>query len=202
MWMAAAMALFGCGCSGAQESDIGSSDLPDCEWCGATEAPPGIGPSASLAGPDEPGEPLLVTGTVYRPDAVTPASGVVIYAYQTDAEGRYSTRGDETGNGRRHGALRGWVRTNASGSYEFRTIRPAPYPSRSEPAHIHMTVLPPGGEEYWIDSVMFADDPLLTDRIRARLESRGGTGVVDLERDAGGVLNAHRDIILMAGLGR
>ena len=35
----------------------------------------------------EPGEPLIVAGRVSAPDGPTPAEGVTIYAYNTDAEG-------------------------------------------------------------------------------------------------------------------
>lgn len=171
---------------------------PSCEWCGADEAPDGLTSAATLAGPDEPGERLVVTGTVYEADGTTPAAGVLIYAYHTDAEGIYSKRGDETGNGRRHGRLRGWLVTGADGRYRLDTIRPAGYPGSSEPAHVHMTVRPPGGEEAWIDSVEFADDPRLTPAQRARREGRGGSGIVEPVRGEDGVWRAERDVVLPA----
>jgi protocatechuate 3,4-dioxygenase beta subunit len=169
---------------------------PACEWCGAAEAPDDLDWQTTLAGPDEPGERLVLEGTVREPDGVTPAAGVLLYVYHTNADGRYEPRGEVTGNERRHGALRGWVRTGPDGRYRVRTIKPAPYPGRTEPAHIHITVTPPGGEEDWIDSVVFDDDPLLTADQRDRQRGRGGAGVVTLERDADGVLHAARDIVL------
>ena len=108
----------------------------------------------------------------------------------------YPKRSDETGNARRHGYLRGWLRTDSAGRYRIETIRPGTYPSRDEPAHIHMTVTPPGGDEAWIDSILFEDDPLVTPAHRARLENRGGPGIVRVARDASGVLSATRDITL------
>ncbi len=174
----------------AQES------LPRCEWCGAAELPPDATWHSRIAPADEPGEPLVVEGVVYRPDGTTPAAGIVIYAYQTNAEGIYAKRGNETGNARRHGYLRGWVRTGADGRYRFTTIRPAPYPTRSEPAHIHMTILEPGRDEYWIDSVHFEGDPLLTDEVRRALPDLGGPGIVDPTQDADGVWHARRNIVL------
>ena len=101
-----------------------------------------------------------------------------------------------TGNERRHGALRGWLRTAPDGRYRVTTIKPAPYPGRREPAHIHVTVTPRGGDEDWIDSVVFDDDPLLTADERDGRRGRGGSGIVTLERDADGVLHAVRDIVL------
>jgi protocatechuate 3,4-dioxygenase beta subunit len=170
--------------------------LPECEWCGAAEAPEDVGWQTTIAGPDEPGERLVLEGTVYATDGVTPADGVLLYVYHTNAEGRYEPRGEAPGNERRHGALRGWVRTDERGRYRVETIKPAPYPGRSEPAHIHLTVTPPGGDEDWVDSVKFAGDPLLDDRDRDPRNARGGSGVVTLERDADGVLHAVRDIVL------
>ena len=191
-WIAALLVFLACGGPPASAT----AELPECEWCGATEATADLSWRAEIAPAEEPGERLVLEGTVFGEDGETPASGVVIYAYHTDAEGLYSKRGDETGNGLRHGHLRGWVRTGEDGRYRFDTIRPASYPDSSEPQHIHMTLLPPGGEERWIESVHFTDDPLLTERQRAGLSGRGGSGVVTPVRDDAGVWHATRDIHL------
>lgn len=164
--------------------------LPDCEWCGATEAPEDLDGDLTIAGPDEPGERLVVDGRVVLADGTTPAPGVVVYAYHTDARGIYPKRGDETGNARRHGYLRGWLESGPDGRYRIDTIRPASYPSQTEEAHIHLTVLVPGQEEYWLPSIVFADDPLLTD------ERRREPGVVDVERGEDGVWRGRHDIVL------
>jgi protocatechuate 3,4-dioxygenase beta subunit len=170
--------------------------LPECEWCGASEAPAGLTSIASLAGPNEPGERLVVRGTVFASDRVTPVRGVLIYAYNTNATGIYPKRGNETGNGLRHGYLRGWLISDEQGRFEIRTILPGHYPGRNSPRHIHMTVKEPGGREYWIDDVNFEGDPLLTKEERARRPGRGGPGVVTTTRGAGGELIARRDVIL------
>jgi protocatechuate 3,4-dioxygenase beta subunit len=170
--------------------------MPACEWCGATEAPAMLGSSMVLAPPGEPGVPLVVTGRVFQRDGRTPAGNVLLYAYHTNATGRYAMRGDETGNGLRHGYLRGWLRTNARGEYRIVTIHPAPYPGREGPAHIHMTVTRPGGAEQWVDSVVFDDDPLLTPESRARRTNVGGSGIVHPTRGADGVQRVVRDIVL------
>lgn len=39
-----------------------------------------------LASDDEPGEPLIVAGTIYAPDG-TPLAGKRVHVFQTDAEG-------------------------------------------------------------------------------------------------------------------
>lgn len=164
--------------------------LPACEWCGSAEAPPSLETTMRLADSAEAGERLIVTGTIFDADGRTPAADVLVYAYQTDATGVYAVRGNQTGNARRHGALRGWLRTTADGRYRIETICPAPYPARKTAAHIHVTLTPIGGAEGWIASIVFADDPLLT------AEERAGRGVVQLRRDDSGVLHASRDILL------
>lgn len=146
---------------------------PECVWCGAREAPASIGPRVQLAEPGEPGERMVLTGRVVRADG-SPAAGLVLYAYHTNAEGVYAKRGDETGNGVRHGYLRGWLRTDADGRFELVSIRPAAYPTSDAPAHIHVTVLD-ADLEYWVDEINFADDPLLPAERRAT--------AVELDRD-------------------
>ena len=173
----------------------GSRDLPDCEWCGALEAPSNLSWQTTIADSTEPGERLILSGTIYHADNQTHAANILIYAYHTNAKGIYPKRGDETGNARRHGYLRAWVKTDAKGRYQFNTIKPASYPSSTEAAHIHMTIKEPGKDEYWIDSVRFADDPLLR-RERNRTSDRGGSGIVELRKNDDGVWLATRDIFL------
>jgi len=162
------------------------------------DAPDSLSWSTRIVSDAEPGERLVVTGTVFEEDGRTPAAGVRVYVYHTNIEGVYPKRGDERGNGRLHGYLRGWMQTDAAGLYRFETIRPAPYRTHGgEPAHIHYTIQPPGGEEYWLNAAWFADDPRVTDDLVAKLRRQGGfTNVMDVSRDASGVWHGRRDIIL------
>ena len=171
-------------------------DPPACEWCGAAEAPSRLSWAVRLAEPAERGEPLVLTGRVLRADGRTPAAGVLLYLYQTNAAGVYATRGDETGNGRRHGYLRGWLRTDAAGRYCVATIRPGHYPGREGPAHIHTTVQEPRGAEGYIDDFVFEDDPQVTPAYRAERRRRGGSGIVRLTRGPDGILRGERTIVL------
>ncbi|MDQ3582176.1 MAG: hypothetical protein M3495_11470 [Pseudomonadota bacterium] len=58
-----------------------------------------------------------------------------------------------------------------------------------------MTVTPPGGEETYIDDVVFEGDPLLTPAHKERLRERGGSGIVRLVPEEGRLV-ARRDIVL------
>lgn len=168
-----------------------------CEGCELVfEGLPRELPSrARIAPPDQPGEPLLLEGTVRDPEG-RPVPGVVVYAYHTDARGIYPGRDGAT----RHGTLRGWARTDARGRYGFETIRPASYPDSTIPAHVHMHVIEPGRCTYYVDEVLFDDDPhlaaLAADE-RARLSpGRGGEGLTHPVRDARGRWHATRDLEL------
>lgn len=133
----------------------------------------------------EKGQKILLTGTVYQIDGKTPASNVILYYYQTNTEGIYATKESEERNmpknklGHTHGYIRGWLKTDKRGSYSIYTIKPKTYPSRDQPAHIHITVKEKNMEEpYYIDDFVFDHDPLLTTHRRKNMENRGGSGVI------------------------
>lgn len=138
---------------------------------------------------------LKISGTVFKKDGKTPAENVIIYIYHTNRQGLYETKGDETGWAKRHGFIRGWVKTEKDGSYTFHTFKPAPYPNGSESAHIHITVKEPDKNEYYIDNYLFDDDSLLTEEFRKDRKNRGGSGIIKL-KDKNGILLIERDIFL------
>jgi protocatechuate 3,4-dioxygenase beta subunit len=150
----------------------------------------------SLPDVNNEGPKLEVSGTIYQPDGKTPASGVIMYVYHTNQEGIYPRKGDETGWGRRHGYIRGWIRTGADGKYKFKTLRPGAYPGRDNPEHIHATIVEKGLTPYYIDDFLFDDDTILTAEHRQRQGNRGGDGIMKLTKRADGTLIGQRNIIL------
>ncbi len=143
-----------------------------------------------------PGQQLLITGFVYQKDGITAAPGVIIYYWQTDYKGYYSPGPNLPNNAKRHGHIRGWVRTDIDGRYTICTSRPAPYPGEKIPAHIHLAIKEPGiANEYYIDDWVFDDDPLLTKEIRIKSENRGGSGVITV-LELGQRLVAEHNIVL------
>ena len=145
---------------------------------------------------NEPGPKIEISGIVYQRDGRTPAGDVVIYVYHTDQSGHYPTKENETGWGKRHGYIRGWMKTDKNGFYRFYTLRPAHYPERNDMEHIHITIKEPGKNEYWISEYMFEDDPLLTESKRKMNENRGGNGIIKLTPGANGITHGARHIIL------
>lgn len=185
----------GRGASSASSQPLAAQSA--CEWCGAHEAPPELQSAISIAPPNEPGERINISGTIFQPDGSTPAGGITLYLYHTDAQGIYAK--DRPNDGRlswRHGRLRGWLRTGADGRYEFNTIKPGAYPGRPDPAHIHVTVSGPGYPEYWIEDYLFAGDARLRERDRAGHGRGGFPHIITLSRDEQGLLRGARDIRL------
>ncbi len=170
-----------------------------CEGCEAIyECPVAFGKlneTDTLPDFNDAGPKIEISGIIYHTDGKTPAAGVVLYIYHTDQKGIYAKKGDETGWAKRHGYIRGWIKTNAKGEYRFYTLVPASYPNSSNPKHIHPTIKEPDKNEYWIDEFVFADDPLLPEKERTRTKPVGGGGVLKIYMKDG-MLRATRNIIL------
>jgi protocatechuate 3,4-dioxygenase beta subunit len=95
---------------------------------------PGAPGRADLVDEGMEGTVLVVSGFVVDTDC-TPLANATVDVWQADAGGEY----DNSGGYR----LRGYVLTDASGRYAFRTVVPGEYPGR--PEHIHVKVTPEGG---------------------------------------------------------
>ncbi len=162
----AASARIGGGCEDCDVMYIGMPEIPS--W------------TDTSSGWQEPGQKLLLTGTIFEPDGKTPASGIILYYWQTDVNGYYSPKPGMDARTGRHGHIRGWVKTGADGRYAIYTIRPAPYPNDVSPAHIHLLIKEPALEhEYYTDDVVFDDDKLLIPYLKKYpANNRGGSGIV------------------------
>jgi len=169
-----------------------------CDGCEVMyiDMPKAIKPVDTSAGWYEAGQKLWITGKVWQKDGSTPAADVIIYYYQTDHEGRYSPKPGMDKRASIHGHIRGWVKTDKDGNYSIYTIVPAPYTGRKTPAHIHILIREPGLEnEYYIDDLVFDDDPLLTAAMRRSMKNRGGNGILRVVHK-GSLQIAEHDIIL------
>ncbi len=132
--------------------------------------PASLAAAARIAPADEPGISLTVRGVVLDTNGRA-AAGVEVFAYHTDAGGTYAPPGAAD-----PWRLKGWAMTDAEGRFEFRTIRPAPYPGRDTPAHIHATLTTRCcGRQF--DDLMFDDDPLATKAYRDRFAAVGEHGL-------------------------
>lgn len=169
-----------------------------CNWCGTSEAPENVTWKTIIPPKGELGDKLIISGTIYLPDKKTPAKDIIVYVHHTNKEGIYPKVGNEKGNGQYHGYLRGWMKTDSLGKYEFETIRPAPYQTHGgEPAHIHYNIEGPKHPEYWLTALWFEDDPRLTQDQLNNIQRNGGfSNVTRLIKDENGVLRGTRNIVL------
>jgi protocatechuate 3,4-dioxygenase, beta subunit len=180
-----------------------SSDTnpPVCDCCVFDEKT-SVTWQARVAPDTAQGQPLQISGTVYESDGKTPAANVLMYFYHTNAQGYYAKIGLEkrTSHAWWHGYCRGWLKTDANGRYQINTIRPAPYPRRTIPAHIHFYVKAPSQRScYYLSDFVFQDDTLLTESYWYQLEQSEGFprygGVALVNRN--GLLVGRRDIQLL-----
>lgn len=162
---------------------------------------------AQLAGPSEPGQRLIVSGTVYGPDCSTPLPNALLDIWQANAAGVYDT--EQPGNFTEavdfH--LRGMLYTDENGRYEIDTIVPGRYPippglpglekyaGLTRPAHIHVKVMhsihiPVTTQIYFAGDPFIADDPWA---------SRKPTLAIDLKAD-GEIHRSTFDFVLSNGL--
>ena len=159
---------------------------------GAIDAPDNVSWKIALSKKSDKDEPMIISGTIFQPDGKTPAPNVLIYFYHTDSDGFYGRRGEV-----RDGHFRGWMLTDAKGRYEFSSIKPAPYPNRTEAAHVHMTLTGKNFKEDSINTILFEGDKFITE------QERNSVGkwdefipILKLEKGADGILRSTRDFKL------
>ncbi len=167
--------------------------------CGAAPAistPSAVADSswrAVLISEKEPGAAMIVAGTVYAADGKTPAAGIEVHVYHTDAEGYYRKGNNDSSNPR----LKGTMLTNAEGKYEYRTIKPAPYPGGGNPAHVHY-VISRRGHQKQNEELQFEGDPILGQEGRLTAAQRADTfaDIRPAARDEKGVWRVVKDVRL------
>jgi protocatechuate 3,4-dioxygenase beta subunit len=148
----------------------------------------------TIAPASEPGQRLLVTGTIVGTDGKTPLANMRLSVYHTDDAGYYSRPVDDSRNAR----LRGSLVTDASGRYEIRTIWPGHYPGGGNPRHIHVHLAGPDTPEHWIDSFLFEGDKYLrsVEVERSAAAGKPFAHVMSMTRGEDGLIRCARDIRL------
>lgn len=156
---------------------------------------------AQLAGPNEAGERLVVSGTVLSADCRTPLANALVEVWQANSAGQYDTQtpGNFTDKGHFH--LRGMLYTDAQGRYRIETVMPGRYPvppnlpgleqyaGITRPAHIHFRVMeslhvPVTLQLYFAGDPYNAKDPWASVRpdnvIALEADGEGRRGVFDI----------------------
>jgi protocatechuate 3,4-dioxygenase beta subunit len=155
----------------------------------------GVRSNIELVGADEPGERLVVSGTVFGADG-KPLPAARLRVYHTDSEGYYTRPVSDP----RRARIRGSLATDAAGRYEIRTILPGHYPGSQIERHIHTHLVVDGYPEHWIDSFLFEGDPYLrADELEKSKAAGRFAHVMAMKRESG-VIVCRRDIRLDAAL--
>ncbi len=136
---------------------------------------------------------LLLTGTIFQSDGVTPAKDVILYISQPDEDGDYVMKKE---NDKRYVHHRGWIKTDADGKYNFYTFIPGNFWRNREVKHIHPIIKEPGKTEQDMDALLFDNDPFLSKSCRKRLAKKGIDSVLMLEK-VDTMFVATKDIILL-----
>ena len=162
---------------------------------------------AQLAGPDEPGDRLVLTGTVFGPDCRTPLPETLIEVWQANQAGLYDTNKPGHFTEATTMRLRGMLYTNEKGQYEIETIVPGRYPvppnlpglakyaGQTRPAHIHFRVMnslhvPVTTQIYFKGDPFIANDPWANHKPSL---------AIDLKQD-GKLRRGVFDVVLASGL--
>ena len=181
----------------AQDKTNKSNETPvaPCACCALEETTENLSSILQIASDTVTGQRIIIRGRVFLSDGKTPAANVIMYLYHTNSLGVY---GKATTNRKSqlwwHGYNRGWLKT------EIRTIRPAPYPGRDVPAHIHCSIKSPTQTNcYGVHDFVFTDDPLVTDRFWYKWETQGMMRYagVTLKINSKGIAEGTRDITLL-----
>jgi catechol 1,2-dioxygenase len=152
---------------------------------------------AKLGAADEPGEKLVISGTVYSSDCRTVLSSALIEVWQANSAGRYDTDipGHFTEATSFH--LRGMLNTDERGRYEIETVMPGRYPigpglpgaGQTRPAHIHFRVMealhiPLTTQLYFQGDPFIGKDPFASRKpslaIKLKQDARHLRGVFDI----------------------
>lgn len=115
-----------------------------------------------IAGPDEKGDFLKISGKVLGFEC-EPLSDAIVDVWQADHEGYYDNSGFFRRFNPKEFRLRGRMKTDQEGRYEYETILPGPYKIGFDswrPKHIHYIVSKPGFESL-TTQLYFGGDPYI-----------------------------------------
>lgn len=117
-----------------------------------TENPPEI-IDGQLAGENEAGTRMIISGRVSNLDCTEFIPGTIIDVWHADDAGNYDNSGYN---------LRGKTTSNSQGFFTFETVHPGKYKNGStyRPSHIHLKITPPGFDTL-ITQLYFAGDPYI-----------------------------------------
>ena len=141
----------------ARDCELTSSDIEGPYW---SQNHPN---RTILAGLDEPGTRIFISGSVKYNDCETPIPNTQVDVWHANDEGCYTIFQEcESGNSEQDPFnLRGIMETDENGNYAFESILPGYYSGR--PRHFHYKATTPSGLEH-ITQCYFQTDPNIDDQ--------------------------------------
>ncbi|WP_033958514.1 hypothetical protein [Psychroserpens jangbogonensis] len=136
---------------------------------------------------------LKITGTIYQSDGVTPASDVILYIDQADENGDFDLRYN---NEKRYVHNRGWIKTDADGTYTFYTYVPGNDRRFNQMQQLFPIVKEPSKDAYEIASFLFDEDPFLSKTCRRRMAKKGDPTRILKLKTVDGLSVVQKDIVL------
>ncbi len=159
--------------------------------CGSCTVPQDVSSTLWLVAKDEPGDPVVLSGIIYKEDGVTPYPGVTLFLYQADAGGYYHRPKEDVF----HPRIYGWLRTGNDGHYLVHTVKPAPEILAAQPAHIHVHIFGNGMPEHFLHEFWFDGDPHISTEDIRRFAGLGKfSPMVALSKGRDGIWTGIRNI--------
>lgn len=166
--------------------------------CGSCTLPKEISSTVWLVSKNEPGDPIILSGIIYKEDGATPDSGVTLFLYQSDAGGYYHRPKENVF----HPKIFGWLVTGKDGRYEIHTVKPASEILEPDgPAHIHVHVFGKGMKEHFLHEFWFQGDVHITTADKNNFAKFGDfSPIVALSKNKDGILKGVRNIRIRPAL--
>ncbi len=144
-----------------------------------------------LAGPDEPGQRLIISGQVRNLDCSELIQNAVIDVWHANDAGQYDNSGYN---------LRGYTLSNNQGFYMFETILPGHYPNGGSfrPSHFHLKITPPGFDTL-VTQLYFEGDEYIQGDAAASITSGpydASHRIIPLTTNSQGKLEGTWDIVI------
>jgi len=136
---------------------------------------------------------LKITGTIYESDGITPAKDIILYIDQADENGDFDLR---YSNEKRYVYNRGWIKTDADGTYTFYTYIPGNDRRYNQMQQLFPIIKEPSKDAYEIASFLFDEDPFLTKTCRKRMAKKGDLSRILKLKNIDGIYVVEKDIIL------
>ncbi len=155
-----------------------------------TQNPPLL-TNGQLAGSNEPGTRMIISGSVHTLDCSQVIPNTTIDIWHANDAGQYDNSGYN---------LRGVVKSNSQGFYMFETIKPGKYLNGNQyrPSHIHFKISPPGFPTLTTQLYFQGDSSIPSDAAASISSGQfdASERIIPLTPNGNGILEGNWDIVV------